>query len=170
MGSIIDFRKAREEDVPGIWIILQQAIERRRLEGSTQWQDGYPNVESIRRDLEHDWAYVLTVDGSLAGYAAVMINQEPAYEHIRGKWLSDGDFVVFHRVALSNAFAGQKLGYRLIEQIESMARAWGIKSVRADTNFDNLAMLSIFKRLGYRYCGDVQLRGGKRKAFEKILS
>jgi hypothetical protein len=30
-----------------IWIILQQAIARRKADGSNQWQDGYPNPEVI---------------------------------------------------------------------------------------------------------------------------
>ncbi len=37
------FRKALSEEIPEIWMILQAAIQRRKEDGSTQWQDGYPN-------------------------------------------------------------------------------------------------------------------------------
>ena len=40
---------------------------------------------------------------------------------------------------------------------------------KVDTNFDNVAMLHILKKLGYTYCGEVYLAGGERKAFEKLL-
>ncbi len=31
-----------------IWEILQDAILRRKKDGSNQWQDGYPNPESVQ--------------------------------------------------------------------------------------------------------------------------
>ena len=47
-----NFRKATITDAPKIWIILQQAILRRKADGSNQWQDGYPNPEIIQQDIE----------------------------------------------------------------------------------------------------------------------
>ena len=47
----LTFRKAQQKDSNKIWTILQQAIERRKLDGSTQWQDGYPNEETIEKDI-----------------------------------------------------------------------------------------------------------------------
>jgi hypothetical protein len=38
-----NFRKATPPEIPQIWDILQQAIIRRKNDGSNQWQDGYPN-------------------------------------------------------------------------------------------------------------------------------
>src|SRR5690606_33941523 len=114
----IEFRRAEPEDVEPIWNILQEAILRRKLEGSRQWQDGYPNEKSVRADIEAKHGYVLTLDGEIAAYSAVLVNQEPAYDSIDGEWLSDGDFVVFHRVAISNKFAGQRLSYKLLAHIE----------------------------------------------------
>ena len=35
-----------------IWEILQDAIRKRKEEGSLQWQDGYPNPEVIADDLK----------------------------------------------------------------------------------------------------------------------
>ncbi|RYD75593.1 MAG: GNAT family N-acetyltransferase, partial [Sphingobacteriales bacterium] len=36
------FRPAQIEDQDTIWEILQGAIQRRKEDGSEQWQDGYP--------------------------------------------------------------------------------------------------------------------------------
>jgi hypothetical protein len=44
------------------------------------------------------------------------------------------------------------------------ALSQNIKSVKADTNFDNLAMLKIFESLGYVYCGQVYFRGSAKKS------
>jgi len=44
-------RKALPSEAEIIWNILQQAIERRRKDGSRQWQDGYPNLEVVKMDI-----------------------------------------------------------------------------------------------------------------------
>lgn len=163
------FSKATLSDVPAIWAVLQGAIQRRKEDGSDQWQDGYPNPDTIRQDIEKDVGYVMTHREAVVGYCAVLINDEPAYEHIDGAWKTTGDFVVFHRVAIAKEYVGQGLSYRLLEHIEAIARAKSIPSVRADTNYDNYAMMKVFDRMGYAYCGDVLLRGSPRRAYEKVL-
>lgn len=40
------FRKASYTEVAPIWKIIQHAIERRRKDGSNQWQNGYPKPSS----------------------------------------------------------------------------------------------------------------------------
>jgi len=62
MEEILDFRSAEEKDKDIIWEILQQAIERRRKDGSKQWQDGYPNVQTVETDIEKGNGYVVTLN------------------------------------------------------------------------------------------------------------
>ena len=91
------FRKATVYDREKIWKILQDAIKRRKVDGSRQWQDGYPNLETVDTDIQQDYGYVLEIQGEIAAYAAVIFEKEPAYEIIEGKWLSSGKYVVVHR-------------------------------------------------------------------------
>ena len=49
-------------------IIIQQAIQRRKEEGSNQWQDGYPNPEVIQNDLDNGHGFVLTDGNTVIGY------------------------------------------------------------------------------------------------------
>lgn len=163
------FRKATLLEIPEIWDILQQAIQRRKEDGSNQWQDGYPNPEVIRKDIEAGEGFVLTEVEKIIGYSALIINDEPEYAKIKGKWLSNDDFVVFHRVAISENYLGKGLAQKIIGFIEEFALSNTIYSVKADTNYDNIAMLKIFEKLGYSYCGKVYFRGSERNAFEKIL-
>jgi GNAT superfamily N-acetyltransferase len=165
-----NFRKATFSDINPIWDILKQAIIRRKNDGSDQWQDGYPNPEVVKKDIEKDAGYVLTEGETIVGYIAVLINDEPAYENIEGEWLTNDDFVLFHRVAIAENYLGKGLAKMMINHIEDFAVENNIKSIKADTNFDNFAMLKIFEKLGYKYCGQVYLRGNPRKAFEKVLN
>ncbi len=169
MNSDIKLRKADCADRDTIWNILQQAIERRRKDGSTQWQQGYPNIHTVESDIEKGFGYVMTVDGEIAVYVALILNDEPAYSTIEGAWLSNGEFVVVHRVAVDEKFAGRGLVKILFDHIEDFTRSHHIQSIKVDTNFDNLAMLKILESKGYTYCGEVFLAGGMRKAFEKII-
>ncbi|MEL1241839.1 GNAT family N-acetyltransferase [Flavobacterium flavipallidum] len=164
------FRKANLSEIPSIWDILQKAIQRRKEDGSNQWQDGYPNPEVIQKDIEKETGFVLTIENQIIGYTAVLINDEPEYAKIIGKWLTNEDFVVFHRVAIAEEHLGKGLSKVILNYIEDFALSKQIYSIKADTNFDNFAMLSIFEKLGYQHCGEVYFRGGERLAFEKVLN
>lgn len=165
----IFLRKAALEDADKIWEIIQQSIERRRIDGSQQWQNGYPNPEVIGEDIEKNHGFVMIVDGEIAVYGALIFNYEPAYDNIDGKWLTDGDFLVVHRVAVDKKFHGRGLVKTFFEKTEDFARENNTFSIKVDTNFDNGAMLHILDKLGYSYCGEVFLAGAPRKAFEKVL-
>lgn len=162
-------RQANEQDKDIIWGILEHAIQKRKLDGSNQWQDGYPNLDVISRDIGKNAGYVLCEENQVIGYCAIFNSEEPEYEKIEGKWLSYESFLVFHRVAIAKTHLGKGLAQYLIKHIEKIADQMNIYSIKADTNFDNYAMLKIFKNLGYTYCGEVTFRGSKRKAFEKLL-
>lgn len=163
-------RKARKEDASAIWCMLQNAIERRRKDGSEQWQDGYPNPTVVANDIENGFGYVMILEDELVGYVSVMINNEPAYEAIDGQWLTEGNFIVFHRVAIAEKHLGKGFAKELFKHIEAFAQEQQIFSIKVDTNFDNHGMLHILKQLDYVYCGEVHFRGSARKAFEKDLN
>lgn len=167
--SKYQFRKAVAADSPQIWVILQQAIQRRKEDGSKQWQDGYPNETVVANDIANGYGYVLADGETIVAYTAVLLNDEPEYAKIEGKWITNDEFVVFHRVAISNDYLGQGLAVKLIQHIEEIAIANNIKSIKADTNFDNPAMVKIFEKLGYVFCGVVHFRGSPRNAFELVL-
>ena len=60
------FRKAFPSDASKIWEILQQAIFKRKKEGSNQWQDGYPNPEVIKKDISKEKLdYINEVDAMI---------------------------------------------------------------------------------------------------------
>lgn len=164
-----NFRKAKKSDIPVIWTILKQAIARRKADGSNQWQDGYPNEEVILSDIKKDAGYVLCDNEKVIGYCSILINDEPEYSNIQGEWITNGNFVVYHRVAISESHLGKGLAREMLNYIEQFALENGISSIKADTSFDNGAMLALFEKLGYVYCGEVFFRGSARKAYEKTV-
>ena len=83
------------------------------------------------------------------------------------KITSNEDFMVIHRIAIAPDHLEKGLVQTMLTYIEELAKEQHIYSLRADTNFDNAAMLHLLQKMGYHYCGEVMMRGGKRKAFEK---
>lgn len=162
-------RKANFSEAPMIWSILQQAIEQRKQDGSEQWQHGYPNEQTVQEDLAKGYAYVLTDNEVIVAYAAIVFGSEPAYTDIKGKWLTDGDYAIVHRVAVSNAAKGKGVATLLFKMIEDLCFQHEVYSIRADTNFDNIPMLKIMDKLNYTYCGEIFFIGAMRKAYEKVL-
>jgi len=165
----IQFRKAKIAEINQIWKILQQAIVRRKKDGSNQWQDEYPNLETLQNDIKKNSGFVLTNNDIVIGYSAIFINNEPEYKNIEGNWLTNNDFIVIHRVAISENYLGKGFAKIIFNFAEKYALKHGIYSIKADTNHDNVAMIKIFNKLGYTYCGKVHFRGSPRNAFEKVL-
>lgn len=163
-------RKAIFSELQVIWGILQQAIEQRKQDGSEQWQHGYPNEKTVYEDIANNYAYVLIDNNVIIAYAAIIFGIEPAYNNINGKWFTDDDYVVIHRVATSNAVKGKGIATRLFKMVEDLCLEQKVYSIKVDTNFDNVPMLKILNKLDYIYCGEIFFGGAPRKAYEKVLN
>jgi len=162
-------RKATFSEQPIIWHILQQAIAQRKQDGSKQWQNGYPNEQTVHDDITNGYAYVLVEDDVIVAYAAIIFGVEPAYNDIQGSWITHDDYVVVHRVGTSDAVKGRGVATRLFSAIEDLCIQQKVYSIKVDTNFDNAPMLRILDKLNYVYCGEIFFEGDPRKAFEKVL-
>ncbi|HUH75315.1 MAG TPA: GNAT family N-acetyltransferase [Chitinophagales bacterium] len=162
-------RKALLSDQTIIWKILQHAIQQRKEDGSNQWQNGYPNPQTILDDIANGAAHVLTENEKIIAYVAIIFDIEPAYTIIEGEWLSDGEYVVVHRVAVSKEVKSKGIATHIFKMIEKLVIEQEIYSIKVDTNFDNIPMLKILDNLGYTYCGEVYFNHSPRRAFEKVL-
>jgi GNAT superfamily N-acetyltransferase len=165
----MNLRLAKLSELDTIWEILQDAIAQRKRDGSEQWQQGYPNLETVTKDIQDGYGYVVEEDEEVVAYAAIIFGVEPNYAEIKGKWLSEGDYAVVHRVATAEAVKGKGVATQLFILIEELSRSKGIFSIKVDTNFDNQPMLRILEKLSYTYCGEIFFGGATRMAFEKLL-
>ena len=184
MNEQLLFRRAAAADIPRIMRIIARAQAQMRAAGSLQWQDGYPAESDIARDIGRGDGYVLSLPaadpaagsagsalpdrdslpdmlpgGSAAGeavaYGAAVFDGEPAYAGIEGRWLTDGAYVVLHRLAVAGGMQGRGLATAFLR--------------RVGANFDNRRMLRLLEKEGFRFCGTVRYAGGERLAFEKRL-
>jgi hypothetical protein len=115
------------------------------------------------------YAYVLTDNEVIVACAAIVFGAEPAYTDIKGKWLTNDDYAIVHRVAVSNVAKGKGIATLLFKMIEDLCLQHNVFSIRVDTNFDNIPMLKIMDKLNYTLCGEIFFIGAMRKAYEKVL-
>lgn len=136
--SLIFIRRAQNSDVDKIVQILNGAIAFLKKSGSSQWQGGYPNQQTVENDLKNNCAWILTVDNEVAGYAAVVIGKEPTYADIEGEWKNNVDtYATIHRIAVSSKFRGMHLSQFFLSNIISVTYAQGIHNFRIDTSRKN---------------------------------
>lgn len=163
------FRRATRDDIPAITAILKAAAARMLAEGKQQWDESYPTEAHVCADIDRQAGYVMSRDGKAVAYAAVIFDGEPAYGNISGKWLSEGRYVVVHRMAVSQDLQRKGIARMLMKAVEDYARNAGVCSFKVDTNYDNFAMLGMLRALGFTYCGEIEYQRGTRKAFEKLI-
>lgn len=165
------FRKSKTSDVKSIIKIINQAQEFFKNKGIDQWQNGYPNEDTIIEDIKNAESYVLEKDGEVVATSMVTFKGEPTYDSIYdGKWLSNNKYATIHRVAVSNTHKGLGLSTEIIKCIEQLSIDSGVNSIKIDTHEENIPMQRVLKKNGFEYCGIIYVDdSSKRIAFEKLL-
>lgn len=81
----MNFREAKKEDIESILEVISHAKEYMKRNNSTQWNENYPNKETIINDIEKNIGYVLIVENLIRGYIVVDFSDDEIYKNIKGK-------------------------------------------------------------------------------------
>ena len=129
------------------------------------------NDEVINNDINNGESYVMLDGDDIVATTVISFAKEKSYENILdGKWITNGDYGVIHRIAVDNTHKGKGLSHKIIKYAEEVCKQNNIHSIKVDTHEDNILMQSLLKKNGFEYCGIVYLEdGGKRVAFEKTF-
>lgn len=165
----MNFRKTELKDIKKVMEIFSEARKRIAELGINQWQDGYPQEEIIREDIEKMRSYVGEIDGEVVATVMLMTDNEPTYDVIyNGKWAVDGEYLTIHRIALDGNLCGTGAAKKVMDFAEEKAKIHGMKSIRVDTHEGNIPMRKNLEKNGYRYCGIIHLKNGdERVAYQK---
>ncbi|MCQ2087713.1 MAG: GNAT family N-acetyltransferase [Bacilli bacterium] len=171
----LEIKKINLDEIDRVMVIINDA---KRLLGnhSLQWQQGYPNEETMKADIVNNDLYGCYINSTLVGIVALVqglnINYTEIYE---GSWIketSDDDLVI-HRIAVKEEFHKMKIGQALMEFAEKYAKEKGKTSIKIDTHVKNIPMQTLCKNNGYEYRGIIYLKRAEvdnsRLAFEKTI-
>ncbi len=165
----MEVRKTRLEDVNKICIIIDQAKQYLKNSGVDQWQNGYPNKETILEDIKTETSYVL-VENEVVGTMRFLIADDPDYGYIEGSWKSSGCYGVIHRIAIDENCKGKSYAKLFVDYAIQLCKEENVHSLRIDTHLMNTSMRRFLKKNHFEECGIVYIRGvDQRIAYELQL-
>lgn len=168
--SDMKLRKAEIEELDLAMQLIDGAKEHLKEQGIAQWQNGYPDLEQIRKDIESRTGYFLIEADNIIGYFCLNLEGDPDYQNLKGKWRSNRNYGVVHRLAINARYRGKGNADAAFALIEEVCRKNAVFSIRIDTHGDNRKMQHILRKNGFAYCGTVWIDGSDKAAFEKLLS
>jgi len=163
-------RKAKISDLGNIMIMYKSCVKGMIANGIDQWDDTYPDIDTINQDLEKQSYYVVEEKGEIIGGINIDQNQDKTYLDIDWEDKSDS-FLVVHRLGVKEEFWNKKIGKDLMLFTEQLVTEKGLKSIRLDTYSGNPKAMEFYRRLGYRELGSINLKPNKNEyyCFEKII-
>ena len=166
------FRRGRAEDLDAIMGLVADAQKWFAGQGIDQWQDGYPTRELILNDIAVGDNYIIEYNDAVAATVVISFGGESTYNEIMGRgWLNENPYAVVHRIAVSDAYRRKGIAKEILHYTEALCVERGIKDIRIDTHRDNVAMRSLFKKMGYTHCGRITLASGaSREAYHKVIN
>ncbi|MCW3779225.1 GNAT family N-acetyltransferase [Levilactobacillus namurensis] len=155
--SLIYIERATLAALPDIMAIIDSAKALLKADGSPQWQDGYPDTDTLKRDIAAQQCWLLMVDGKIAGTATMVVADDPNYHQIyNGAWQNTTDpYATIHRIAIGAGFGGQHLSHYFFSNLISAAYRDGIRNFRIDTHDLNKRMQAIVTSFGYAFRGKI---------------
>ncbi len=167
----MNIRKATPADLPQIAALYEESRAALRAAGVDQWQDGYPNESTARKDMEDGTGYVLDEGGEVIATACLAFGREPTYDVIeQGAWACEEPYGFLHRVAVSPQAKGKGAAGLFFDELKKQAAEKGVRVLRGDTHRDNHSMQRVMAKNGLEYRGIIHVEDGtERLAYEIVL-
>ena len=161
-------RPATTADLCAVVRIVEDAKARLKSADINQWQNGYPNAQSILMDIANGNSYVATENGCVVATFALIFGKEPTYAAIEaGNWLTDGAYATVHRIATDAQHTHGGIGMACLQWCLRQAKLRGMQALRVDTHAKNVPMNNLLLRAGFTFCGIIYLAdGAARNVYE----
>lgn len=151
-------RLANQTDVKRMQEIFAYGRKVQRESGNmTQWKKGYPSESLMMEDIEKRAAHLcLNEQDEIVAVFSIFTEADPTYATIDGEWLNDEDYTTIHRIASDGSVPG--IGQDCIAWVQER-----YSNIRIDTHEQNEQMKHILKKMGFQYCGVINLENGERR-------
>jgi GNAT superfamily N-acetyltransferase len=150
-------KKLVAADTPPAMALYRRVVASMHAAGFMQWNDSYPNIEYLNRDIAAGTAWGGWLGGRLAAVATVDRNQSKEYEPMP---FGFGEpYMVVHRLAVDPDIQRRGLAARMMDFAEDLARGAGCPAMRLDTCEDNAAALALYGNRGYVRRGTCRFPG-----------
>lgn len=160
--------EAQISDSDEIFSLYQLAILDMNQKGIDQWDEIYPNKETLEKDILHDEMLISKINGEIV--AVIVVNQNQDMEYIDGNWKNSGPkTAVIHRMCVKPNFQGRGIATKTMNYVENNLKSNEYNDIRLDAFSKNPYAIKLYKKLGYDEVGETYFRKGKFILFEKVL-
>lgn len=122
--------------------------------GIFQWNEHYPSLEQLKRDIEFQELYLLVEEEKVQGIVVLTPKMDEEYRPI--EWLTpNGNNLYIHRLAVHPSTWGSGNGQKLMDFAEDFASSHGYASVRLDTFSQNRRNQRFYEARGYERLGNI---------------
>lgn len=156
----MELTRATVQDMGALLQIVHDAQALLAADGIDQWQDGYPNEQTLLADIEAQALFVYRLEGMPVAMAAILHGPDPDYAHIEdGAWdYPHAPYMVIHRVAVAASVRGKHIAGPWYDACIDYALQQGVQDIRVDTHPDNLRMQALITSSGFIRQGIVTVR------------
>lgn len=154
-------RPAQAHEVEAVAQGYERLFDREEQTGSaTNWRRGvYPTRATAQNAFEKGWLYVLLDDAGCV-CASMILNHEQPQDYARLDWRFPAgaeETLVLHTLCVDPAQTGRGYGSRMVRFLLEHARRTGMRAVRLDTYEGNAPAAGLYRRLGFRYAGSLEM-------------
>ena len=137
-----------------------------RENGTTDWDDDYPNRDFIDEDIENGFSFVLCLEGEVL--AAVSMLPEDDLDDCCIEW-TPKKACVLAQLCVKPALQGMHVGEYVMHLVSEEAKRMGYEATRHLAAAANPASLRLYERMGYKMLGSVHLYDTDFYAYERIF-
>jgi len=151
-----------------IFDMYSAAIENMENQGIHQWDEIYPDKETLRQDILLNQMYIGEKDNNIA--VCFVLNEECDEEYNNASWICpDARFCIIHRLCVIPLFQNQGIAGQTMEYIENLCKSQEYNSIRLDCFTENPYSLRLYNKAGYSVTGYAEWRKGRFELREKAL-
>ena len=169
METMFFFEKAQDGDKDEVMQLLNAARENMKENGLDQWDEIYPAISDVAKDIKEETLTLVKQGGKLVAVYTLNKHQDVAYKFGDFKDNSD-NFIVLHRLCVKPEYRGMGIAARTLRHIDEEALKEGFSSIRLDVFTKNPRAVKLYESAGYSYAGDAYFRKGKFLLMEKLTS
>jgi GNAT superfamily N-acetyltransferase len=156
----VNVRACQADDLSRVAELLDEATVWVGERGYEQWPLPYPRGE-IAAAIERGEVYVAELDGDVVATVTLLWDDELHW----GERPPDAAYV--HKLAVSRACAGQRIGHEIVEWADTTAAANGRTFLRLDCMRTNPGIRRYYEQLGFQHLGDEVVAGRDLSFYER---
>lgn len=159
-----------EQHIQSVLTIYRKCAAFHAKEGFYQWDENYPNLNTIEFDLKNGLLFGGFIANKLV--AVISITGDEPIEYHNLTWTSKKPYKIIHRLCVDTDYQRQGIAKKMMGFAEEYCLSNSISAIRLDTFTPNKGAIKFYTKLNYIKTGEVNFP--KRKdntytCFEKIL-